>query len=141
MYRDAGKILYNLYIAEILTLLCEHGITEPISDNSTEDTLINDVQKYISENYNKTITLSKISEIFSVSEEHLSRKFKQKTGICISEFINYRRISYAADILKDGYTSVTETAEMCGFNDSNYFSTVFKKVMGISPKQFSMQYK
>ena len=133
--------LYNLYVAEILILLCEYGITEPTSDNGIEDALISSVQKYIGENYSKPITLSQMSEYFSVSEEHLSRKFKQKTGICISEFINYQRISYAADILKNEHISVTEVAERCGFNDSNYFSTVFKKVMGISPKQFSMQQK
>ncbi|MBQ7039542.1 MAG: helix-turn-helix domain-containing protein [Clostridia bacterium] len=138
---ENSRILRRIYIAEVLALLCEMSLTDSDVSHNTDDSLIASVQDYVNQNHSKTITLSQLSMYFSVSEEHLSRKFKQKTGVCISEFINFQRVSHAAELLKRKSATVTDVATECGFNDSNYFSTVFKKYMGITPKKYSMQHK
>jgi len=77
-----------------------------------------------------------LSKIFAMSESHLSRKFKYITGIGINEFITHVRMTNAEKLLRDKTLSITEVAQQCGYNDSNYFSTVFKKFKGISPLKF-----
>ena len=70
-----------------------------------------------------------------MSESHLSRKFKAHTGIGINEYITYVRITNAEKLLRETELSVTEVADQCGYSDSNYFSTVFKRIKGITPQK------
>ena len=91
---------------------------------------------YIGENYSRDISLQKISRQFAISESYLSRKFKAVTGIGLNRYITFVRISNAEKMLRDGGASVAEAARSCGYNDSNYFSTVFQKVKGVMPSYF-----
>jgi YesN/AraC family two-component response regulator len=91
---------------------------------------------YIRENFSSDISLSSIAEMFSVSPEHFSRLFKKETGLGFSKYLNSLRLQYAEQFLKNSEgRSITEVAEICGFEDSNYFSKKFKEVYGISPKK------
>ena len=55
----------------------------------------------------------------------------------IFEYVDYVRISYACILLTSGGMSVTEAAMECGYSSSSYFTRVFKKVMGVAPKEYS----
>lgn len=101
------------------------------------DLTINKITKYISSNFSEDITLSTLSQTFNISESHLSRKFKEISGIGISEYITYVRITYAQKLLKEKKLPMTQIALKCGFNDSNYFSTVFKRIKGITPLKYA----
>ena len=91
---------------------------------------------YIRENFASDITLSSLSKKFSVSREHFSRLFKKETGLGFSKYLNSLRLQYAEQMLKNSETqNITQIAELCGFEDSNYFSKKFKEVYGISPKK------
>lgn len=91
---------------------------------------------YIKENFASDITLSSLANKFSVSPEHFSRMFKKETGLGFSKYLNSLRLQYAEQILKsDKSQNITKVAEICGFEDSNYFSKKFKDVYGISPKK------
>ena len=89
---------------------------------------------YIQENYMNKITLSDVARYCSVSNEHLSRMFKKQTGIGFNEYLILFRLNKAEAMLinQPGF-SVSDIAYRCGFNDSNYFSSVFKKNYGLSP--------
>lgn len=94
------------------------------------------VQEYIQNNYMNEVKLSSIAEMLSVSQEHLSRVFKQDTGIGFKEYLVQFRLQKAEDMLKhETGRAVSEVAYACGFNDGNYFSYKFKKAYGISPNQ------
>lgn len=89
---------------------------------------------YIRENYAQDIRLSDIAKRYSVSPEHLSRVFKRDTGFGISEYLSTIRLQQAHLLLLSSPSlSVSEVAQRCGFNDSNYFSTKFKQMYGVSP--------
>lgn len=134
--RKNGDILIKLYISELICYLHRYRYSNDI-DEHIIDKLIQQVAQYINDNFEKEITLSSLSRIFGISESHLSRCFKLSTGTCISEYINYVRINHAEWLLKNKHLPITEIAIRCGFNDSSYFASVFKKLKGITPYKFS----
>ena len=102
-------------------------------------TLSEDVEtakKYIHENYSSEITLKGTAEMIGISAEYLSRMFSAETGFGFCEYVNLVRLDSARMLLRSKNKSVAEVAYECGFNDSNYFSVKFKKMYGISPKDY-----
>lgn len=95
---------------------------------------------YIRNNFSDEITLTKIAKMFNVSAEHFSRMFKKETGFGFNKYLTLVRLQKAESLLKSGKKiSVTQIADACGFEDSNYFSAKFKKFYGISPKKLQNQ--
>ena len=116
--------------------ICNIFIKNTYYEQNT-DKLILQVKQYINLHFASDVTLSKLSEIFGFTETYLSRRFKSSCGICISEYLNYIRVDHAEKLLKTEKMPITEVAMKCGFNDSSYFSYVFKKLKGITPYKFS----
>lgn len=98
--------------------------------------LFQEIARYISDNYYSEITLDMLSKKFAISKSHLSRKFKTATGFNISEYILLVRVKNAQRLLTDTDYHITKVATMCGFNNSSYFSSVFKQFLGCTPKKF-----
>lgn len=92
--------------------------------------------KYLGENINKTITLTELSEFVSLSPSYLSRAFKDTTGYSVIEFFNKIKIDKAEELIILGDKKIKEVSEALGFKDEFYFSRLFKKVKGMSPKEF-----
>ena len=128
----------NLLLGELLISISRYRNREtpPITPVYTA---MQDIAKYITSNYNTDLSLNTLSKLFSISPNHLSRQFKKVTGVGLSEYINITRITIAEKMLLDNNISITEVATQCGFNDSNYFASVFKKIKGITPKKYSLQ--
>ena len=122
------------FTAELMFVILRHKNeheTISISNN-----FITTVQEYIQNNYMNDVKLSSIAEMLSVSQEHLSRVFKQEIGIGFKEYLTKFRLQKAEDMLKhETGRAVSEVAYACGFNDGNYFSYTFKKAYGISPSE------
>ena len=66
----------------------------------------------------------------------LSFIFKKHIGIGIIEYLNIIRIQNACTMMEQGFTSVSDIADWCGFSDGNYFSKKFKERMGVLPTQY-----
>lgn len=92
---------------------------------------------YILLNLGSPLNLKQIAKRIHINPSNLSRKFKEETGLTITEFINRKRVEEAAAYLQRGNISVTEVAFLVGFNDLNYFSKVFKKIMSVTPSQYA----
>lgn len=136
--KEHKDILIKLYIQQLLTLLCRlKKDYRPVV--SQTDEIIREISDYIKKNYSSPLTLKSLSSLFAISEGHLSRQFKSVTGVGLSEFIAYVRITNAEKILKSSKIPITEVAALCGYNDSNYFAAVFKKFKGITPYRYSKQ--
>lgn len=104
---------------------------------SESDRVMHRICEYVSRNYGEDLSLSMLSRRFSVSESHLSRSFKEAVGIGLNKYITFVRIINAERMLTEGETSITAVANRCGFNDPNYFTTVFKKIKGVTPLKFA----
>ena len=92
---------------------------------------------YILLNLGNSLTQSQIAEEIHVNPSYLSRKFKEETGMNLTEFINQKRVDEAKLYLQRGNIPITDIAFMVGFNDLNYFSKVFKKLTSVTPSQYA----
>ncbi|MBQ9084606.1 MAG: AraC family transcriptional regulator [Clostridia bacterium] len=97
---------------------------------------LNKVMEYISENYSEAITTRDLAAMCFLSEAHFCRFFKRATGKSATEYINGYRIEKARVLLKNTEDSISEIASEVGFDDLNYFSRMFKRIMGISPGKY-----
>ena len=131
--RDAMMKVLSL---SAIAFICRHK-RELVPLVSESDRIVHNVSEYISTHYGEELSLSSLAHRFSLSESHLSRKFKDVSGMGLNEYITIVRIMNAERLLRAGKTSVTSVAEQCGFNDSNYFSTVFKRIKGVTPLTFA----
>ena len=71
-----------------------------------------------------------------VSKGYLSDRFKKETGKTVTQYIWDKRLSYAAHLLKDTTLQVQTVAQHCGIMDVQYFSKIFKKQVGKTPKEY-----
>ncbi len=93
--------------------------------------------KYIRTNYNASdISIKSTAEALALSEGHLSRIFKKETNYTFMEYLTNYRVHIAINLLKEGTLKVYEIANQVGYIDTNYFSTVFKKHIGMTPSKF-----
>ncbi len=133
--------LRKIYLQQLLIFISRYRINEIDIKINSSYLLIQNIAKYISENYNADLSLNSLAKKYCISPNHLSKQFKKTTGVGLNEYINISRIVAAEHFLKNTNHSITKVATECGFNDSNYFAAVFKKIKGITPKKYSMQNK
>ena len=130
--------LERLYLTELLILISRYRIKDlPITLKPTHR-IIQEAAKYISSNYASNLTLQTLADKYAMSPGHFSKQFKRITGVGINEYINIARISAAEEMLTNSNLPITTVATECGFNDSNYFAAVFKRLKGVTPKKYSM---
>lgn len=100
------------------------------------NSLISNVIDYIEANIESNITLDSLSEKFHISRNYLSSLFIKNTGMKITTFINNLRVQKSKSLLENTDYSLLHISQLCGFKSQNYFSTVFKKLEGITPLNY-----
>lgn len=98
--------------------------------------LMADIAAYLDTHYQEEVSLFDIANRFYVSREYVSRKFKQTYGINMTDYVNQARVKNARVLLANPQLKMAAIAEMIGFANEKYFSTVFKKHEGISPNEY-----
>lgn len=88
--------------------------------------------------YNTDLSLSQLASQCSVSPSYLSTVFRKETGMTVTDYINKTRIRQALILLNTTTLSIGEIAARCGFGDANYFSRIFRKLQGQSPKSYRL---
>lgn len=126
------------YLHEILLMLMRYSVMneeEPLLLNSRDaDILL--ATRYIYKNYRKPLSLEEVSAQAALSPTYFSKKFKQVTGMGFKEYLNFVRLKHAQTALLTTSNTITDIALENGFNDSNYFKDLFKKIYGKSPREF-----
>lgn len=100
------------------------------------DTLIEQAKAYIEEHLSEKLALADVAEYLSISSGHLSNTFKKFTGVTISDYIATMKIDRAKELIHTHKYLMYEISDMLGFENPYYFSKVFKKVTGISPREY-----
>ncbi|WP_145330057.1 response regulator [Paenibacillus xylanexedens] len=99
--------------------------------------VIDQVKAYVSGQYNnEQVSLKSISAHVRISPSHLSKIFSQETGQTITEYLTQVRIGKAKELLKTTSNKTFEIAFKVGYNDPHYFSNIFKKTTGCTPKEY-----
>lgn len=110
--------------------------TEPQKNVATSAYKMQMVKKYIDDHFSdSTLSLESISKEFAYNKKYLSTTFKQQFKVGINEYLTTVRINHACVLMEQRYTSVKDIAYLCGFSEQLYFSRVFHKKMGVSPRE------
>ena len=118
-------------LGEILLLIARSSTA---TRGSEEIPVVDRALEYIHTHYMTAMTLSETAAYCYISKEHLSRIFKKETGFGFNEYLTIYRLKKAESLLRDHPKGkISEIAYLCGFNDSNYFSKVYKKMYNVSP--------
>ncbi len=135
---EYSNAFMSCYLQEILLLLMRLSVInekEPDILNSRDAEILM-ATKYIYNNFSKPLTLEEVSAVASLSPTYFSKKFKQTTGMGYKEYLNHVRLKHAQAALLTTNNTITDIALEYGFNDSNYFKDLFKKVYGKSPREY-----
>ncbi|MBQ2895858.1 MAG: helix-turn-helix domain-containing protein [Oscillospiraceae bacterium] len=84
----------------------------------------------------RDLSLHALSGILSVSPGYLSTIFRHDTGQTLTEFVNERRLELGARLLRGGTLQIQTISQYCGMTDVNYFSKLFKKHYGVTPREY-----
>ena len=123
----------SLVLSEI-TKNCESGASQ-------HKTKVNEIIAIITDDYaNPDLTLSFIAEKLFLNKNYLCDIFKAETGATINQYIATTRINAAKELIRQGQWSLTMISEQVGYKDYNYFSRVFRKKLGISPREYGKMY-
>ncbi|WML37341.1 AraC family transcriptional regulator [Clostridium sp. OS1-26] len=140
-YKDnefGNYVLKNALFLQVMVYLNRLALK---SENNTRnsdikyDENIDNILNYINTNLNSDLSLDKLSDKFFMSKYYLMHKFKKYTGYTIYNYIMQKRIIMANNLIKGG-KPITEACFECGFGDYSSFLKAFKKIFGISPKQY-----
>ncbi|MDO4324611.1 MAG: AraC family transcriptional regulator [bacterium] len=101
-----------------------------------KDHVVSNVQKYINSHIEERLTLNEVAAVFGLSPNYLSSLFRKNCNIGFSEYITQKKISRAKSMLLEQDLKIYEVADQLGFESAFYFSKVFKKVEGISPREY-----
>ncbi|KAA8747601.1 response regulator [Paenibacillus sp. UASWS1643] len=104
-----------------------------------QDHVVTRVIQYIEMNYSSTCTLQAVAAHVHVTPNYLSHLFKKETGQGFSQYVSKRRIDKAKLLLHSTRQSMADIAELTGFDNSSYFTTVFKQMTGVSPREYRKQ--
>ena len=100
------------------------------------DGLILKVVSYLNDNYKYEISLDDISERFYISKNALCARFKEEMSCSVMQYLSFVRLNHAKELLATTDKSMEEISELCGYSSANYFSLIFKKSVGMSPKNY-----
>ncbi len=104
--------------------------------NMRHQRLIMRATQYMQEHFNQALSLEDLARVVYLSPFYFSHIFKEEMGMTFIEYLTSLRINEAKRLLRDTLLAVGTIAEQVGYNDVNYFSRVFKKVVGMTPSQF-----
>lgn len=165
LLEKAGQILYNYFTVRLLwavgrpaaSLLglarrCrENGHLRPLLSEeqpllfveagegdatAAKMQVVAQVQQYIQDHLSEKLTLAEVAAVFGISANYLSQLFGKYGDAGFVEYITETRIAAAKRLLEQGDRKVYEIAQELGFDSSFYFSKVFKKVTGLSPREY-----
>ena len=112
-----------------------------ITETQQSESVVEKAKRFIQLNYARDISNQDVADHVFLTPGYLAKIFKAETGQYINNYINECRIKAAKELLMRSNENISEIALQSGFDNISYFSTVFKKVTGISPYVFRKEYR
>lgn len=126
-----------------ISMLSNLMFTKLVSDttNNKKYPFIDACKDYIARNLRKPFKIQDISQQIGVNNSYLSKIFSKTEGMTISQYIAKERCSHAANLLKYSDYDISEIAEYFCFSSQSHFGVQFKKIYGMTPKEYRIRYK
>jgi AraC family transcriptional regulator len=97
------------------------------------------VTEYISENLSNNLSLAEMANLLQMGPCHFARAFKESTGLSPHQYVLRRRVERALQMLKETPSNLADIAYDLGFSSQGHFTTVFSKIVGVSPSSYRDQ--
>lgn len=115
--------------------------TELEKEIRAKNNYVKEAISYVRDNYGKDISNITAANHLDINSAYFCRLFKKETGYTFGQYLTHYRVHIAAGLLTNFDIRVAEAAEQVGYADSNYFSQIFKKIMGMTPKEYQTEKK
>lgn len=125
-------------ISHLASILIGHILAENMLGPDTDEPLQKAVA-YIHTNLDQNISIRQLASQIHVSKNLLYRRFHQKFGCTIGEYINKKRVEQSLDLLSNTNMTMEEISQFVGFSSASYYTRNFKKQMGITPLKYKKQ--
>jgi len=126
---EKGQELIEEMVRSYCRLVRKHNVTQHSS-------MIQKAIACIEADLSADLGLSTLAVQLNVNASYLSALFRKETGKTVTEYVNEKRMQEGAHLLRSTRLQVQTIAQHCGISDVNYFSKLFKKYYGMTPKQF-----
>ena len=131
----ANSMAETLFAQLVMTLKRYRYATDNPED-STQEALLDKLIVALAGSLNRSFILDKFCEQQQCSERTLRQQFRNQTGMTVNHYLRQLRICHAQYLLQHTELMIGEVAMQCGFEDSNYFSVVFNREIGMTPGQW-----
>lgn len=98
--------------------------------------IVESVKRYVDSHYFMNVSLSWVAERFFISPNYFSKLFKEKSGQNFNDYVTHVRLQKSLEMMQDPNLGLTEIAALIGYDSYAYFSSVFRKRFGISPRNY-----
>jgi len=137
--RSLDRFRNYAVLLNFLTTVCDiAGHSEALTETVMANSIMQKVLTYINSNYMQPLKIADIAKQFNISVSYLSHEFAKHTNRSIYEYILYRRVMLAKEMMHTE-ASLNSIAYQCGFNDYSNFLRMFSKIVGLSPRQYRNQ--
>lgn len=133
LYLNAGSTVFDMM--KWVDFSAERAIAY-VEMSKKADPIVRQVKDYIKAHYDENIRRSALADMVYLTPNYLSSLFHEKTGKSITDYITECRILTAKKMLEDPGESVSNVAMACGFGNMSYFSSVFKREVGVTPNEY-----
>lgn len=123
-------------LMNVLNLICRAIPQSPaLATSVISNSIIQEVLTYINSNYTQPLKMDQLAKQFGISVSYLSHEFVRFTNRSVYDYILYRRVMLARQMMQDDI-SLNTIAYQCGFNDYSNFLRMFNKLVGMSPSAY-----
>jgi len=126
-----------LDLVERMTVKFTNSVLHVASINHVS--VIKKASRYVHNHLSEAIRLQEVAEFVGLSPNYFSSLFKKEMNLAFADYVNHTRIKESQYLLQTTNHSILDIAVSVGFNNQNYFTTIFKKTTGITPKQYRMR--
>ncbi len=132
--RSGWRLMMKILFMQILCMVCRTFEQRSTQSNETQE--ISLIIRFLNDHYEQKITLGTLAARFGKSVPTLSRLFQATLNRSPISYLIHLRLEKAAAILRSAADPISDVACQCGFQDSNYFSKMFARQFGISPRVY-----
>lgn len=124
-------------LVERMTVKFTNSVLHVASINHVS--VIKKASRYVHNHLSEPVRLQEVAEYVGLSPNYFSSLFKKEMNLAFADYVNHTRIKESQYLLQTTNHSILDIAISVGFNNQNYFTTIFKKTTGITPKQYRMR--
>ena len=111
-----------------------------VLEKSKKTPIVLEVEKYIEKYYgDEDLSIEKVSNKLGISQTYLTRLLKKELGMNFIDYLTYIRIKNSIELMKEPSIKIYEISRLVGYSTQHYFSSVFKKHIGMSPNDYRMR--